>query len=132
MSTLSVDRLADLDLLQRLLRQEEIDKDRVERLQRHDRRCRRSDIGRDRPRGCRDARRTARAGLLVDHRLLLRDLGARVLQIDGIGIDRRLADRLRLPLLHVTLRVVSLGMILLLQTVWSLQAPVLHLLPVQN
>ncbi len=39
--------------------------------------------------------------LLVEHRLLLLDLGTRILQIEIVGIHDRLADRLRLPLLHV-------------------------------
>ena len=40
--------------------------------------------------------------LLVDDGLLLRHLRLRVLQVGGIGVERRLADRLHLELLLVT------------------------------
>ena len=45
----------------------------------------------------------ARSSFLVDDGLLLRHLRLRVFQIGGVGIERRLADRLHLELLLVAL-----------------------------
>ena len=94
------DRLADPDLVQRLLRQEEVDIDRIERLQGHDGGAG-SQILADIDRADAEMAGERRAQhLLVDHRLLLLDLRARVLQVEVVDVHDRLADRLRLQLLR--------------------------------
>ena len=77
MSTVAVDGLADLEVLERLLRHVEVDQDRIERLQRDDGRSRRQvlaeiDLADAQPSGERRP-----DDLLLDQRLLRRDLGAR-------------------------------------------------------
>ena len=90
-----------LELVDRLLRHEEIDVDRIERLQRHDRGAGGEILAEiDRANAEMPGERRAQ-GFLVEDRLLLGDLRLGVLQIGRIGIERRLADRLKLELLLI-------------------------------
>ena len=102
-STLHRDRLADADLIDRLLRHEEIHVDRIERLQRHDDGAGAEILAEIDGADAEVAGERRAQHFLVEDRLLLGDLRLGVLQVGRVGIERRLADRLDLELLLVAL-----------------------------
>ena len=84
------DGLADRELAELLLRQVEIDVDRIDRLQRDDRIARIDVLPRiDRGDAETSGKRRAH-GLLVDERGLLRDLRLLALQVGGVRVELRL------------------------------------------
>ncbi len=81
------DLLAEPDLIDRLLRHEEIDIDRIERLQRHDRRAGAEILPKIDGANAEMAGKRSAQDLLVDDGLLLRHLRLGILQIGGVGIQ---------------------------------------------
>ena len=95
--------LAQAHLIDRLLRHEEIEKDRIERLQRDDDRSGAEILAEVDGANAEVAGKRRAQNLLVEDRLLLGHLRLGVLQIGGVGIQGGLADRLHLELLLVAL-----------------------------
>ena len=97
------DFLLQPDLIERLLRQEEIHIDRVERLQGHDLGAGADILADVHGAHAEMACERRPQGFLVHHRLLLGDLRQRILEVGGIRIDGGLAHGLDFVLLLVAL-----------------------------